>query len=65
MTVSALAILVYYVPVRPKTVIPQPPGETTMQRLDSMVRTIFAAGKPASNARPEPATRKRRVKKNS
>ena len=35
--------------MRAKTVIPQPPGETTMQRLDAMVRTIFAAGRSSAN----------------
>ena len=34
---------------RPKTSIPQPEGATTMERLDKMVRTIFAACRSSSD----------------
>lgn len=40
---------------RAKTVIPQPEGATTMERLDKMVRTIFAAGRQSSSAERTPA----------
>jgi len=39
--------------VRPKTVIPNLPDGTAMQRVDAMVRAIFAAPPVARKASPE------------
>lgn len=50
--------------VRPKTVIPKLPEGSAMERLDYMVRKIFAAGRSSTDERPPaPATREKLTKK--